>query len=210
MPIFQPDTFAIAFNKPLWQGSATAANFQILAAPSYSVVSSVAAYSPSTDTVYLTPTGTLNPGTTYVIRVAAAVSDDQGFSVADTKAGGTLGTVYYNSFTITQSAGRAGSSSLEGGRRDERQPRDLARQRPALGPAVGLRLGHVHRTGQPVALGLHAGSRRCSTRARRARTATPLLTNVPLNATLAFNPNTNQLIIVPTQVDGERHFTSSR
>ena len=209
-PIFQPDTFAIKFNKPLWQGAVNfkagpnntivaSNNVQLLANVNgtYTVQPSVATYSPATDSIYLTPTGTLSPGTTYLIRVDGSVSDDQGFSGPDTNPGGTLGTTYYNTFTIINPPVAATSALLKVADDKNGNPETL----PGNGLAWGLPLGYASVTFTNSVNLSPTVFTRFSAMLDPRTTGTDgntLLTNIPLNAKLAFNPNTNQLIIVPT------------
>ena len=209
-PIFQPDTFAIQFNKPLWQGAVnfkagpnntivTSNNVQLFANVNgtFTVQPSVATYSPATDSIYLTPTGTLSPGTTYLIRVDGSVSDDQGFSGPDTNAGGTLGTTYFNTFTIINPSAAPTSALLKVADDKNGNPETL----PGNGLPWGLPLGYAS-IAFTNSVNLSPSVFTRFSAMLDARTTAPdgnaLMTNLPLNAKLAFNPNTNQLIIVPT------------
>ena len=133
-----------------------------------------------------------------MIRVAPAVSDDQGFGVADTSAGGTLGTVYFNSFSIINPPVGPGSAPLKVADDANGNPETL----PTNGTLWNQPLGYASVTfTEPVNLSPSVFGRYSAMLDPRTTGSdgNGALTNVPLNATLAFNPNTNQLIIVPTQ-----------
>jgi peptidylprolyl isomerase len=190
--IFQPDTLAIHFNRPLYAGAAGGSNVQLLAAPSYTPVPSVATYSPTTNSIYLTPTAALQPGTTYVIAVSGSVSDDQGYGGP----GFPLGQPFYDSFQVLNAPAGAGASPLRVAQDPGGQPRTL----PADGSLWTAPLGYASvQFTEPLnmsAFGRYSAMLDPRTAGSDNNTA---LENVPLNAKVAFNPNTNQLIIVPTQ-----------
>ncbi|MDR3636094.1 MAG: hypothetical protein P4L84_19995 [Isosphaeraceae bacterium] len=98
-------TIQILFNRPLYPGAAEDGNVQLIAnpGPDDSVVPSVAAYNPTTDSIYLTPTTMLHPGVVYAVRVAGKdsgstyVSDDQGYGGP----GYPLAQTFYDTFEVS-------------------------------------------------------------------------------------------------------------
>ena len=204
----QPDAITIHFNKPLFMGAADNDNVQLVAnpGPNFTVVPSVAAYSPTTNSIVLTPTATLSPGTPYAIRVAGRdsgmsyVSDDQGFGQPD--ANGALATTFYDFFTVTNAPAGAGTSPLKVAVDGSGNPAllPLATNNNAWTLPVGYEsvgftgaidpasLGHYSAMFIPWKGGLNDNGADAG--------------DVPLNAITAFNPNTNQLIIVSSQPVG--------
>ena len=197
--ISQPDTFAIAFNEPLWQGAANSNTVQIVANPATNptVVPSVATYNPSTDSIYLDADAPLHPGIApYIIRVDGSVSNDQGYSGPGPN---TLGATYYNPFTVTNQPDNGGTSPLKvvtgsnGG--PNVTPGDLQLVTTPLGYASA-------QFTEPLNMSPTAFTRFSAMLDPRAVGSDNnlILENIPLNAQVAFNPNTNQLIMVPTQL----------
>ncbi|MDR3632769.1 MAG: Ig-like domain-containing protein, partial [Isosphaeraceae bacterium] len=201
--IYQPDTIAIHFNKPLFAGAANGNTVQLLAkqGSSDTVVPSVAAYSPTTDSIDLTPTALLNPGTVYLIRVAgqdsgsAYVSDNQGYG----NPGYPLATTFYDTFTVRNVPVGAGQAPLQvatanGG------PDTM----PTTGVIWNVPVGYASITfTQPVALSSFGRYSAMLVPAGGGLNPTAFdAADVPLNATLAFNPNLNVLIITPSQPVG--------
>src|SRR5258708_23824479 len=106
----QPDTIGISFDKSLFAGVVgtvvpNQSNNVLLLDGSigYAVVPSRSLYSPTTNTIYLTPTAILTKGHNYMIRVAGKdlglpgfVSDDQGFGAP----GNALASTVYDGFTV--------------------------------------------------------------------------------------------------------------
>lgn len=189
--IAQPDTIAIRFNKPVNFLTTNTDTVQLLAGPSQTPVFSAVAYSPSTQTVYVTPESILVPGTTYTIQVSGTVTGDQRFPNPDTRF--ALGTTFTRSFKVNADhvTGHAPFVITSSGGILQ------------ITPGPGTR---------STALGY--GSINLSERldlSKVARFAVKLVpqhgglndngfdsADTPVNARLAFNPNTNQLIVVPT------------
>ena len=183
----QPDTIAIAFNKDMDLWTINTSNVQLLVqtgAGAYATVPSAVAYSPSTRTAYLTPEGVLSPGTVYVVAVSPQVTDDQGFPLLGTGLDGAL----FTSFTVSGSA--SGQSS----------PLRVTATSPANGTVQTTAFGYGAVTFSErislAALGRYSAMLIPQTGG--VTTGSSGYADVPLNAKLAFNPNTNQLIIVPT------------
>ena len=215
--VFQPDTITIRFNKPLFAGAAGNGNVQLIAnpGPDFVVVPSVAAYSPTTDSIELTPTAPLFPGTQYAVRVAGKdtpttpsyVSDDQGFGQQDSN--GALPLTFYDLFTVTNAPAGAGTSPLKVAVDAQGNPLllPLAINTNAWPLPVGYvsaqftepldttSLGHYSAMFIPWKGGLNDNAADAG--------------DVPLNATTAFNPNTDQLIIVPSQPVGNGVYVDS-
>ncbi len=185
--IAQPDTIGIAFNKPLdvWQANSSTVHLFANGA----LQSSVAAYSPSTDTIYLTPEVRLSPGTTYTIAVDGTLSDDQNFPAP----GNSLEQASITNFTVTGpgvSAG-GGSGSLT-----------VTATNPPSGAGFVNGLGYGSVTfNEGITLSANSVGRFSAMLIpQTGGVTTGAFAGVPYNEKLAFNPNTNQLIIVPTTV----------
>ena len=221
--VAQPDTISIQFNKPLFVGAAGNGNVQLIAnpGPNFTVVPSVAAYSPTTNSIELTPTVPLTPatplfpGTQYAVRVAGKdgpttpsyVSDDQGFGSPDSN--GALPHTVFDLFTVKNAPAGAGSSPLTVAVDAQGNPKllPLATNNNAWGQAIGYvsaqftepldvaSLGHYSAMFIPWKGGLNDNGADAG--------------DVPLNATIAFNPNTNELIIVPSQPVGSGVYVDS-
>ena len=93
----QPDTIAIRFNKPLDFLTVNRNSVQLLAGATNAHVSDSVAYSPTTNTIYLTPGAILVPGTVYTVRVSQSVTDDQGFP----KPGYPLSATFTTTFRVS-------------------------------------------------------------------------------------------------------------
>jgi subtilase family serine protease len=188
----QPDTIAIAFNKPVDFLTTNTGTVQLFAAGSSTPQPAAVAYSPTTMTVYLTPEGKLVPGTRYTIRVAASITDDQAFPNPD--APYSLGAPFTTSFQV-RSAGVG----------------------PGTGPFVALSTnGHLNASphygtrSTPFGYASIPFSQTVNLAAlgRYSVMLTPQsgglnnnafdTADTPLNAQIAFNPNDNALIIIPT------------
>jgi hypothetical protein len=192
----QPDTIGIQFNKPvdLWTiNTGTVHLYAQAASGGTTVVPAAVAYSPTTSTAYLTPQAALTPGTIYYVAVDPSVSDDQSFPNPDTSAGGTLGAEFTTSFTVS-GTGVAGHGPLT-----------VTQTAPANGTQDFQALGYG-------AVSFSEGLNTDLSQSVTGRFSAMLIpqtgglttggsgyADVPLNAQLAFNPNTNQLIVVPTQ-----------
>ena len=184
----QPDTIAIAFNKPLDLWTVNTSSIHLLAKSAPYGVSGVAAqvaYSPSTNTAYLTPEALLAPGTVYYVEVDTTVTDDQGLPAA----GNALAQPFITSFEVSTPSAGAGQSPLR-----------VTATNPANGTAWPSRLGYGAVTfSEPINLAsLGRYSAMLIPQTGGVTTGGSGYADVPLNAKLAFNPNTNQLIIVPT------------
>jgi hypothetical protein len=184
----QPDTIGIQFSKPLDTWTVNTNTVHLLARSGPSGVTEVAAavaYSPSTNTAYLTPEAFLAPGTVYYVKVDTTVSDDQG--LPDT--GNTLAQPFITSFTVNAAGVGAGQSPLR-----------VTGTSPANGTAFMAPLGYGAVTfSEPINLAsLGRYSAMLVPQTGGVTTGGSGYADVPLNAKLAFNPNTNQLIIVPT------------
>ncbi len=197
--IAQPDTIGIQFNKPVNSWTVNSSNIQLLANPApgvYQPVNASVFYSPSTQTAYITPSDTLmptvagNPSSkiTYIIAVGAAVSDDQKFPAS----GNTLGQTFYTSFTLTNTG--SGPSM--------NRPLTVVGTTPNNGTVWPGPLGYAAiQFSEPIDLqSLSRFSAMFITQTGGLNTGTSGYADVPVNAKLAFNVNTNQLIIVPTGV----------
>jgi uncharacterized protein YjdB len=189
----QPDTIGITFNKPVDFLQLNTSTVQLLEADGKTAVPAAVAYSPTDKTVYLTPEGPLSAGVRYTVRVAGTVSDDQGFPNPDSRF--ALGTAFTTTFTI-----RTGGVG------------------PGKGPFVASsKNGHLLSTpgyGAPLTTAFAYASipfsenvdlsslSRYSVRLVPQKGGLnnngPDPADGPLNAKLAFNPNTRTLIIVPT------------
>ncbi|MDR3638779.1 MAG: SMP-30/gluconolactonase/LRE family protein [Isosphaeraceae bacterium] len=204
--VYQPDTIQIHFNKPLYAGAAGNGNVQLIANPgaNFTVVPSVAAYSPTTDSIYLTPTAPLNPGTVYAIRVAGQdagssfVSDDQGFGAT----GYPLLHTFYDTFTVLNAPAGAGQSPFTVATDSNQNPRlmPIPSASSEWSVPVGYASVQFSEALDPTSLGRF--STMLIPRSGGLDTNNFDPADVPLNATLAFNPNTDQLIIVPSQPVG--------
>ncbi len=194
----QPDTISINFNKPLYVGAANGNTVQLFAiqGSNYVLQPSVAAYSPTTDSILLTPTGFLLPGTTYLIRVAGAdsgspyVSDNQGIGVA----GAPLPKTFYDPFTVQNFPGGGGTGPFEVASTNG-QPDTLPASYQLWTKPVGYASIQFTRE-----VSLASLTRYSVMLVPQSGGLNPTLfdqSDVPLNATLALNPNTDQLIIVP-------------
>jgi hypothetical protein len=147
------------------------------------------AYSPTTQSAYLTPEVKLSPGTVYYVAVSPTVSDDQNFP----NPGATLGHAFVTSFTVN-GPGVTGSSPLtvlqtvptNGTQYFAR----LGYGSVSLSEALNSNLAQSILSRFSVMLVPHTGG---------VTTGGSGYADVPVNAKLAFNPNTNQIIIVPTQ-----------
>ncbi|MDR3633079.1 MAG: hypothetical protein P4L84_04530 [Isosphaeraceae bacterium] len=204
--VARPDTIQIQFNKPLYAGAAGNGNVQLIAnpGPNFTVVPSVAAYNPTTDSIYLTPTVFLNSGTVYAIRVAGQdsgssyVSDDQGYGGP----GYPLAHTFYDTFTVTgpvydpltpfqvgtiqaeMGTGAAATSTTNQWSLPESYM-SVQFDEPLNVQSLGrYSVALIPRSGGLDTNNFDAG-------------------DTPLNATVVYNPNTFQLIIVPSQPVGK-------
>lgn len=190
--IAQPDTIAIAFNKSLNFLMANRNTVQLLAGPSNTVVKAAVTYSPSTKTIYLTPEERLIPGTTYRVRVSATLTDDQGFPNPDLPY--SLGATFTRAFKVSNAGVGAGTSPLQVVKNNGKL---------AISPGPGPRTSPVGYISVTFSEALDMTSLKRFA-AMLTLQAGGLDDNAfdkgdaALNAKLAFNPNTNQLIIVPT------------
>lgn len=187
----QPDTIAIGFNKALNFLTVNTTTVQLLG-PSNTVIQAGVAYSPTTKTIYLTPEAKLSPGITYTIKVAGSVSDDQAFPNPDLAF--SLGKAFTTTFKVNSEGAGAGTSPLQ-----------VVKQNGhlAVSPGPGTRTTPFGYASIPFTEPLDMTS--------LGRFAVKLTlqagginqngfdaADAPINAKLAFNPNTNTLIVVPT------------
>jgi len=184
----QPDTIGIRFNKPLNIWTVNTGTIRLLAKTGptgVSVVPAAVAYSPTTNTAYLTPEAILTPGTIYYVQVDASVSDDQNFP----NPGVSLSQPFVTSFTVNAPGVGAGQSPLR-----------VTATNPTGGTVWAAPFGYGAVTfSEPINLAsLGRYSAMLIPQTGGVSTGTSGYADVPLNAKLAFNPNTNQLIIVPT------------
>ncbi len=185
--IAQPDTIGVQFNKPLNSWTVNSSTVHLLANPApgqYHLVSAPVFYSPSTQTAYLTPGETLSPGVNYVIAVDPTVSDDQKFP----STGVTLGQPFYATFAVN-GLGVTNHSPLTV---TGTTPADKSPWTVPLGYAT------VHFSEAIDLQSLSRFSAMLITKTGGLTTGNSGYADVPVNAKLAFNPNTNDLIIVPT------------
>ncbi|MDR3633913.1 MAG: Ig-like domain-containing protein [Isosphaeraceae bacterium] len=181
----QPDTIGIAFNQALNTRTVNADTIHLVTKTgpntysNWAVIDTVT-YSPTNDTAYLTPESALVPGTIYYVEVDTTVSNATNFPAT----GGTLAKAFYTSFEVNGPRVGLGQSPLTV---------------TATSPANGTQwtqtapLGYVSVTfSEPINL---------SSLGRYSVMLIPKegsgYADVPLNAKLAFNPNTNTLVIVP-------------
>ncbi|MDR3638959.1 MAG: proprotein convertase P-domain-containing protein [Isosphaeraceae bacterium] len=193
----QPDTIAIQFNKPLdtWTVNASTVHLMARSGSTYVPVPSAVAYSPSTNTIYLTPEAVLSPGTVYAISVDPSVSDDQNFP----NPGVTLGQTFTTSFTVS-------NGPVTG-----QSPLTVTGTSPANGTQWTSSLGYVSATfSEAVNLSsLGRFSAMLVPHTGGVTTGNSGYADIPMNAKVAFNPNTNQLVIVPTQLLGNNIYLIS-
>ncbi|MDR3632657.1 MAG: Calx-beta domain-containing protein [Isosphaeraceae bacterium] len=184
----QPDTIGITFSKALstWTVNTSTIHLYAQTGPGTTApVQAAVAYSPTTDTAYLTPEAILTPGTVYFVAVDPKVSDDQAFP----NPGGTLAQEFTTSFTVSAPA-VSGSSPLT-----------VLRTAPTNGTQYFQPLGYGAVTFSE-AVNLQSLSRFSAMlipHTGGVTTGGSGYADVPMNAKVAFNPNTNQLIIVPTE-----------
>jgi hypothetical protein len=191
----QPDTIAIQFNRALDQWTVNNSTVQLLAknGSTYTPVAAAVTYSPATNAVYLTPEAVLSPGTVYVVSVNGAVSDDQKFPSPAV----SLGQTFTTTFTVGNAAVGAGHGPLT-----------VTATSPANGTPFSSPLGYVTATfSEALSSNLSQSllsrfSAMLVPHTGGVTTGSSGYADVPMNAQVAFNPNTNQLIIVPTGVLG--------
>ena len=193
----QPDTIAIGFNKPVDFLTTTTSTVQLLAGPSNTPVSAAVAYSPTTRTVYLTPESTLAPGKTYTIRVDKSVTDDQNFPNPDTSL--TLGSVFTTRFSVRTAGVGAGKGPLVA-----LTTNGHLQASPGYGPARTSPFGYASipfsETVNLSSLGRYSAM--LVPQQGGLNNNAFDAANTPLNAQVAFNPNLNELILVPTVLLG--------
>ncbi len=188
----QPDTIAIQFNRPVNTWTVNSNTIQLLAntgpGGAYQQVTAPVYLSPSTNSAYLTPADTLSPGTVYLISVSGSVSDDQNFPGP----GVTLGQNRYTTFEVNAPAVGVGTSPL------------TATTNPQDHTAFFGNLGYGAVTfSEPIQRSsLGRFSAMLIPQTGGATTGNSGYSDVPMNAKVVFNPNTNQLIMIPTQMAG--------
>jgi streptogramin lyase len=192
-----PDTIAIAFNKPLDFLTINTSSVQLLAGPSKQPVSSGVAYDPATKTIDLTPAAMLNPNTVYTIRVAATVTDDRAFP--------NTGTGLAQPFTTTFRLGivrlpvETSPFRILNGGNGQLAPWPT-------GSAASLDYVSVPFS-EPLKLSAIQQGSIVLTQQSGGLNDTAFDAGDPaVNVQTAFNPNTNQLIVVPTTATGTGRF----
>ena len=190
----QPDTIAIQFNKPLdiWTANSTTIQLMGNTGPGgqEQQVSAAVTYSPSTNTAYLTPEAVLSPGTLYVVSVAGSVSDDLNFPSPGVT---SLGQPFSTTFEVNSAGVGNGTSPLV-----------VTGTSPPNNSQYFQALGYVSVTfSEPIQrASMGRFSAMLIPQTSGLTTGTSGYADVPMNAKVAFNPNTNQVIIVPTQLLG--------
>jgi hypothetical protein len=199
--VFQPDTIAINFNQALYPGVVGGANankVQLLdTAAGYTPVPSAVAYSPTTRSIYLTPEAALQPGRTYLIRVDGSVSNDQGFGGP----GGAMGQPFYDSFSVINPPAPTSTGSLQVVRDASGNPVTLPQSAVNWTLPVGYASVSFTEAVNLASLGRFSATLK-PRKGGLSDTGNYDNADSPLNAKLAFNPNTDRLIIVPTQPMG--------
>ena len=189
----QPDTIAIAFNKPVDFLTVTTQTVQLLAGPSKTPVTAAVAYSPTTKSVYLTPEAALVPGTTYTVRVDGSLTDDQAFPKPD--AAYRLASTYETTIQVKTAGVGEGTGPLHVLTNGKGQTSIL--------PGSGTRTTPFGYVSIPFSETVNMSSlgrrsvRLVSQRGGLSNTAFDAA-DAPINARLAFNPNLNEMILVPT------------
>ena len=169
---------------------------QLLAGPSNTPVNAAVAYSPTTNSIYLTPEAILKPGTVYTVRVSQSTTGDQGFP--------NPGYPPHATFTTTFQV-------APGPLKHETSPLTVlttAGMHPAISPGYGVRstsFGYASISfSEPIAKALLGRySVTLTLQAGGLSNSAFDAGDPPLNARLAFNPNTDQLIVVPTVLTGD-------
>ena len=144
---------------------------------------------------YLTPTGVLSTNMVYVIAVSSSVTDDTMFPSSGTPlnktAGAPNGQPYYATFTVTTPAVGPGHSPFT---ITSTSPGDITEVTQPLGYGTVTFSEPLSFT--PQTFGRFAAM--IVPQTGGVTTGTSDYADVPYNAKLAFNPNTNTLVIVPT------------
>ncbi len=185
--IAQPDTIGITFSKPMDPFTINTNTVQLFAQGDSIPLTASVAYSPSTQTAYLTPGTLLQPGTQYTITVSTGVTDDQRFP----SPGQSLPGTYTDTFTVSNSAPNSDSTPLA-----------VKNTAPLNGSPWFSALGYGSVTfNNPIVLSSFTRfSAMLVPQTGGVTTGSSGYADVPVDAKLAFNPNTNQLIIVPTGI----------
>ncbi len=185
----QPDTIAIRFSKPMDTYTINTETVQLFENGVNGPLAAAVTYSPTTQSAYLTPETALSPGHTFYVAVNTGVTDDQNFSSNGTP----LAAPYYTSFSVTGTgaAGSAGTSPLR-----------VLGTTPTNGMVWPNAFGYAAVTfSEAINLSsLGRFSAMLIPHTGGVTTGTSGYADVPVNAKLAFNPNTNQLILVPTGI----------
>ncbi len=194
----QPDTIAIVFNKAMDPYTINTNTIQLLGEPvsggSYQLEPSAVAYSPTNHTAYLTPETTLTRGMLYLVSVSRNVTDDTKFpnngTLLNQSPSASNGASFYTTFGVTSNPIGAGQSPF---RITSTNPPESLITNPlgyvsvSFSEPLSFTPQTLSRFG--VMLVPHSGG---------VTTGNSGYADVPYNAKLAFNPNTNTLIIVPT------------
>ena len=195
----QPDTIGIAFNKAMDAYTINTNTIQLWGKPlsggTYQLQPSAAAYSPTTRSAYLTPTGTLSTNMLYLVAVSSDVTDDTMFPNTgiplNKSASAPEGQPYYTTFTVASAGVSAGQA-----------PFRITATSPSDGMASFQPLGYgTVSFSEPLSFTAQTLSRfaiMIVPKTGGVTTGTSGYADVPYNAKLAFNPNPNTVVIVPT------------
>ncbi len=199
--IVQPDALTIHFNRPLYPGAATGGNVELIAQlgpASYLQVAATAAYSPTADAIVLVPNAPLNPGTNYIVAVGSAVSADQNFG----RPGQALGAPYYNSFHVSNAPLGPGSGPFEVATDGTGNPVLLpqANNDDIWTAPIAYAAATFTKQLDPTSLERYSFMF-LPQRGGLIDTAFDP-GDLPLNGVESYNPNTRQLIFVPSQPVG--------
>ncbi|MDR3637919.1 MAG: hypothetical protein P4L84_29205 [Isosphaeraceae bacterium] len=195
------DALAITFNKAMDIQHVNSSYVQLLQKPStsgtYTQVTGVTvAYNPGTLTAYLVPNvplqATYGTSAIYLIVVSATLDDNTGYPNPGTH---TLGMTYYNTFTLQSQSPPTNTSPLT-----ILQQNGSDVSTPANGSLTGSTIGYgtvtMTEAVNPASLGPYSFTlipRSGGTSSTQFDSA-----DLPVNAVVTFNPNTNQLVIIPT------------
>ncbi len=181
----QPDTIGIRFSKPMSTYTINTSTVQLFQKGVVGALPAAVAYSPTTQSAYLTPETALTPGAIYFVSVSTDVTDDQKFSVPGT----ALANPYVTSFTVSGPGVGAGTSPLK-----------VLSTVPPDGRVWNLPMGYgAVQFSEAINLSsLNRFSAMLISQTGSAERRAGQYADVPVNAKVAFNPNTDQLIIVPT------------
>jgi hypothetical protein len=192
----QPDTIAIAFNKPADFLMINGSTIQLLAGPTNTVVNAAVAYNPTTNTAFLTPEAILSQGTTYTIKVSGQITDNQAFPNPDHAF--SLGTTIVRTFQVNADA-VTGAGPLV-----VMSSNGHVLATPAFGSTRTTPLGYVSIPFSEAVNLASLGATTVTLTGQKGGLNNGALdaADAPLNVRIAFNPNVNTMIIVPTVLVG--------